>query len=87
MKLQFIGVLAVAAISLGLAGCGGNACDDAADKWKECTGASADGDTGDCDGANKCAAECMNNASCDDINASLTGMDNAFVQCTLNCAF
>ena len=76
-------LLMVLVMGMGLAcfGCS-NECDDAADKLEECGVTGEDADTSECDGANECAAKCVNNASCDDIKNNA----DSYVSCVFACA-
>jgi hypothetical protein len=71
------------AVVLGLAcfGCS-NECDDAESKLEECGVTSEEIDTSECDGANECAAKCVNKASCDDIKNNA----ESYVSCIFACA-
>ncbi len=70
--------------SIGLAACGSDACEDAADKYAECTNQSGPSWDGECSGKVECLANCVNAASCDDI----TSLDpnSAYAKCRRNCA-
>jgi hypothetical protein len=63
MKRFFV----VVALGLSAMACG-NECDDAVDHAEECgIDLPDDVDTSECDGANECAAKCINDASCDEL--------------------
>lgn len=88
---QVIAALAVAA-SVGLLfGCsdddddgGGGGCDAAIEKLKSC-GYSTDGQvTCDTD-ADKCAADCVMNNSCEEIDEAYTAGTGPFVECVNAC--
>jgi len=77
-KILLAGLLALSAVA-----CGGNDCDDAADKLEECGatgGAEADGD-GECSGVAECAAKCVNDASCDEIKNSSEDYSSCMTAC------
>lgn len=73
------------ALVLGLAcfGCS-NDCDDAADKLEECGSPPDDVNTDDCSGKNECAAKCVNDHSCAEINS--TDLSSPFFACMARCA-
>jgi hypothetical protein len=59
-------------LALSLAACGGDACEDAADKLEECgftTDGNGNGESAECTGAAECSANCFNDASCEDITS------------------
>lgn len=63
-------------------GCG-NACDDAADKLAECAGIPGGAEAeGECSEAAECMAECINNATCEEINATT---QNSYHECVAKC--
>jgi len=71
-----------------LAGCGGNACDDAADKVESC-GAKNAGDLVDkdaeCSGRTECVAGCVADADCDSITGTDPISSASFAKCTADC--
>lgn len=77
------------AFSLGVFGCsdddddGGNACQQALDKLESCgidtTGVSSE----NCTGADKCTADCVNNAECSEMDGTGDGTD--FAACVNAC--
>ncbi len=69
--------------SIGLAACGSDACEDAADKIAECTNQSAPSVEGECSGRAECLANCVNAASCDDITKP--DPNSAYSKCVLSC--
>jgi len=80
-QILFAGMLAFSAVA-----CGGNECDDAADKVEECgiTGeGSSDGDDVECSGQVECAAKCINDASCDDLKS--TDINSSYFKCIAAC--
>jgi hypothetical protein len=85
-KLITTGIMGLA---LALNACGGDACDDAADKFEECFGeAEGNGEGGEeveCSGAIECQANCASDASCENITAAFTGTDNSYSQCVAAC--
>jgi hypothetical protein len=77
-------------------GCGGNACDDAGDKYAECfpsngndpppdNSASGDQTQGECSGNTECVANCVTAASCSDMKAAITGEENDYTRCAAKC--
>jgi hypothetical protein len=86
MKLVTLATMIIFPLSLTVMGCG-DACDDAADKFEECypdlpTG-DDDDDDADCTGNVECLAECVNDASCDDITAIPPG--ESYSTCVVDC--
>lgn len=88
----FAGAL-VALLGFGV-GCGGDACDDAADKLEECAEQDPNvtvtrNDDAECNAQAECAADCVENNSCEVINSSaadaLAGNDNAYLTCVAAC--
>jgi hypothetical protein len=82
-KILLAGLLALSAVA-----CGGDDCEEAADKLEECgwkggEGSGSTGEEGECSGAGECFAKCVNDAECSDIN-SLDG-NNSFYKCTTAC--
>ncbi|WP_050431932.1 hypothetical protein [Chondromyces crocatus] len=71
-------------------GCGGNACDDAADKAEECglTSSGGSGDSGDveCTGTVECAANCIVDAPCDAFDGSNADASTAYLECVTGCS-
>lgn len=59
-----------------------DACDAAVAKTKAC-GLPEEVPTGECTGGLKCAADCVNAASCEDLAS--TDASNPFVKCILGC--
>jgi len=88
----FVGAI-VALLGFGV-GCGGDACDDAADKLEECAEDDPNvtvtrDDDAECTAQAECFANCVDEASCDLINSSaedaIAGTDNAYNTCTAAC--
>jgi hypothetical protein len=80
-QILFAGLLALSAVA-----CGGDDCDDAADKLEECGWkgeGSGGGEEGECSGASECFAKCVNDAECSDINS--LDVNNSFYKCTAAC--
>ncbi|MBN1961134.1 MAG: hypothetical protein JW841_09320 [Deltaproteobacteria bacterium] len=94
MKALLFSVLAA---MFALASCGEDVCEKAANKIKDCGLVSDSGDDGEttwevdenenvkCEGAAKCAAECVNDASCDVLKAAFTGETNSYMTCLEKC--
>ena len=76
---------AFAALASMITGCGGDACDDAADKLEECgfTGGDSGDEDAECTGVSECAAECVNDASCEDITS--TDPTSSYFTCIADC--
>ena len=78
-----IALMASAMLVLGgaMTGCG-NACDDAVDHIEECSpefkGYNA---TDDCSGTVECQAECINDASCDEIKSGSESLAKCITGC------
>ena len=70
--------------SIGLAACGSNACEDAADKMAECTGNSSISADGECSGEAECIAGCINSASCDELK-DMFNPTGPVAQCSAKC--
>jgi hypothetical protein len=65
-------------------GVGGTACDAAVDRLEECgLGSGEPGGEAECEGAVRCAAQCIADADCDDINNPTS--DSAYVACVSGC--
>ena len=73
-----------------------DACDEAGDKFAECFPNNGDnpppsptsnGDTQapECSGANECAANCMNSATCSEIKAAFAAEENSYTRCMAGC--
>lgn len=79
-------ILLATLLAFSAVACGGDACDDAADKLEECgvtgEGSSGSGD-GECSGAGECVAECINDAECSEIKSPTA--DSAYAKCVLAC--
>ncbi|RLB50189.1 MAG: hypothetical protein DRI90_23920 [Deltaproteobacteria bacterium] len=71
-------------LSFTVMGCG-DACDDAADKMEECYPDATVVESGDvdCTGKVECEAECINDASCDDITSVPPA--TAYTDCLVGC--
>jgi hypothetical protein len=67
-------------------GCGGDACDDAADKLEECGFSGGDGGDADaeCTEQAECVSNCIVDAECDDITSPTA--DSAYTKCLAGCA-
>ena len=89
VKKIFMGAMLAGMFTIA---CGGDECEDAADKLKECLdisgGHSSGGDgDGDCSGSAECTAKCVNDASCSQIKAATTeGEDNSYAKCLVKCS-
>lgn len=74
-------------VALAAAGCT-DACDEAAEKAEECgilpTTIEEDEVDLDCNGALECSAECVNQATCEDLQ-NRDDPDTAFYQCVVAC--
>lgn len=89
-QILFAGMFALSAVA-----CGGNECEDAADKADECgvelsaeQKAASDKASEECSGNDECAAKCINDASCDDIknlNSSSPSASNPIIACVAKC--
>ena len=84
--MKKIGLLfAMALLFTGLSGCG-DACEDAADKLKDClkiSGGGNDNGGGECSGQAECLAKCINDASCAELKGEDTSGD--YVSCAADC--
>lgn len=76
---------------LALAACGGTPCNDAEDKLVECFpdagSGEEEGDAPACEGDVLCASECVNAASCDEIEAAFAGEQNEYADCNYDCTY
>jgi hypothetical protein len=81
-----LGWLGVAVLAWGsLVGCGSDdekACEQAKAKTKSCGLPVKEADPGECSGKVKCQADCVNAATCADLNSE---EDNPSVQCLVSC--
>lgn len=80
----------VMALGLAVVGCGNNDCEDAVDKLEECGvtlpgGNPSDDDASECKASAECGAKCINDASCADIKAALSGTANSVGTCFAAC--
>jgi hypothetical protein len=88
-------ILLAGMFALSTVACGGNECEDAADKVEECgvklstaQQAEADKSADECSGVSECAAKCINDASCEDIknfNSDSPSLDNPILACAGKC--
>jgi hypothetical protein len=87
MAQTTLSLACLAAFALSAAGCT-DACDEAAEKAEECgilpTTIEDDEVDLDCDGALECSAECVNQATCADLQ-NRDDPDTAFHQCLVAC--
>jgi hypothetical protein len=80
-KILFAGLFAISTVA-----CGGDECDDAADKAEECNlEGSGEGSSDDveCSGQIECVAKCINEASCEDLKS--TDINNSYFKCAAAC--
>ena len=79
-KILFASLLAFSAVA-----CGGDECEDAADKYDECglPAGEGDGDDVECSGQAECIAKCINDASCDELKS--TDVNNSYWKCLADC--
>ena len=85
MKLVALITMVVFPLSFAAMGCG-DACDDALDKYEECgidVSGGDDDDDVECEGQVLCFAECVNDASCDDLMC--TEHDKQYLKCVADC--
>ena len=82
MTLRFITLGAMLGGALGLLAACSNACDDALDKVEECTGQPPQGDP-DCSDRAACEADCVLDASCDEITGKAN--PNPYADCVTAC--
>lgn len=71
-------LIVVMMLGLGATACG-NACDDAVDKLEECGADTSGVDADECNEQDECAAECINDASCAEIE------DGSVLDCISKC--
>ena len=85
--ILFVGIFAFSAVA-----CGGNECEDAADKAQDECGIKPtaeqqkeiDEAKEECSGIDECAAKCVNDASCAEIKAQ--DANSSYGKCVLGCA-
>lgn len=80
-------ILLAGMFALSTVACGGDECDDAADKADECDLPKGEGSTSnedvECSGLNECVAKCINDASCDELKS--TDINNSYFKCVAAC--
>ena len=78
-------ILLAGMFALSTVACGGDECDDAADKVEECNIGGGNGTTTnddvECSGTIECQAKCFNDATCDEIKNG----SEKFSKCVLDC--
>ena len=83
--MRLSAILGVGVIALASIACGGDACADAVDKLEECKAEGVTTTADSCENAaDECAADCINNASCDEINSA--DASGPFFECIVACA-
>ena len=76
----------VLAALVGATGCG-DTCDDARDRIEECGSAANPGNENEeCSGVIECAADCINDASCEAITGEAEGEANDLAGCLNRCS-
>jgi hypothetical protein len=91
LPLSFIGepgcmrrppILALVLLAFGTSACG-STCDDAVDKLDECglETSQAEAEAEECNEDQECAAECINDASCSDLENLSDSLMSCFVKC------
>jgi hypothetical protein len=87
MKRTIVSILLSMALAMGtLTACGGDACEEAADKLEDCgfdNMGTGSGD-GECSGEAECVANCIIDASCSEI-LDFLNPDTDYAQCVLGC--
>lgn len=82
-------ILLAGMFALSTVACGGDECDDAADKADECDlpkgegEGSAEGDDVECSGLNECLAKCINDASCEELKSN--DINSNYLKCAAAC--
>lgn len=77
--------LTLASLGALATGCGGDPCAEAQDKLKECNNENIKFSPDDsCSEAAECQAECINNASCEELNSQ--DLNSPVVGCVFQCA-
>ena len=90
MKRMIVSILLSAALAMGtLAGCSGNACEEAADKLEDCgfTGSGAGGGgggDGECTADAECISNCILDASCSEI-LDFLNLESDYYLCLAEC--
>jgi hypothetical protein len=77
-------------LALACAACDSNHCDETANRFDECgVKVAPTFPRGACEGKTLCSADCVNEASCEDLEEAFAAetppLDNAYVQCALDC--
>jgi len=73
-------ILVVLALGFGATACG-NTCDDAVDKLDECGLDTSQAEYEECNEYEECTAECVNDASCSDLENVSDPLLACFVKC------
>lgn len=79
-----LSTLALGALGALAIGCGSNPCEEAQEKLTECENTNINFKDDECSEAGECAAECINNASCEELNSQ--ELNNPVAGCMLQCA-
>jgi hypothetical protein len=81
-------VLALSILATALAGCGSDACEDAAAKLEECgVDAPEPKSSVECTGQDECIAQCfVDHGTCDDLDKTVIEANPEYRDCHLGCA-